>query len=460
MVAISDDARCNGIKVAVDWIDDLESSDSRIHKEKVIEKALMAANLGSANAQIFLFNCFLAYNPFFTYNIKQVPETENLINKANPWTRFWALCEALRTRSISGNRMRQSVADLSLEFDSDEWNKICRRVLIKDLRCGISEKTLNKILKKTQWAIPTFSCQLATDSENHANKLTGKVRLENKLDGVRVLAYIGTSNVVTLYSRNGKTFNNFAAIEDTLTRFAHKIKLTLLTGQGVILDGEVVSSSFQDLMKQAHRKRDVDTNDAKFYVFDYIPINDFSHAIYKKNQASRLESLAKVIDVIDSPIVKIMPGIEVDLDAPAGLETMKQFAKESVAAGFEGIMIKNLAAPYECKRTSNWMKWKPTITLDLEVVDVEEGTGRNQGRLGALVCSGTSNNQQIKVNVGSGFTDDDRVQFWFSHVSENKLLGNIVEVEADVITQNQDGSYSLRFPRFIRFRGFEAGEKL
>ena len=54
-----------GLKLAADWIRDLESSDSRIHKEKVIEKALMAAKLGSANAQCFLFNCYQAYNPFF-----------------------------------------------------------------------------------------------------------------------------------------------------------------------------------------------------------------------------------------------------------------------------------------------------------------------------------------------------------------------------------------------------------
>ena len=62
--------------VSASWIRDLESSDSRIHKEKVIEKALMAAKLGSADAQAFLFNCYQAYNPFYTFNVKQVPETK------------------------------------------------------------------------------------------------------------------------------------------------------------------------------------------------------------------------------------------------------------------------------------------------------------------------------------------------------------------------------------------------
>jgi DNA ligase-1 len=93
----------------------------------------------------------------------------------------------------------------------------------------------------------------------------------------------------------------------------------------------------------------------------------------------------------------------------------------------------------------------------LEVTDVEEGTGRNVGRLGALVCSGQDDGKQITVNVGSGFSDDDRTEFWNSRSS---LIGQVVEVRADAVTQNQDGTFSLRFPRFLHFRGFEHGEKI
>ena len=67
--------RFNGV-MAAGWIRDLESSDSRIHKEKTIEKALMAARLGSADAQCFLFNCYQAYNPFYTFHVRQVDEVE------------------------------------------------------------------------------------------------------------------------------------------------------------------------------------------------------------------------------------------------------------------------------------------------------------------------------------------------------------------------------------------------
>ncbi len=144
--------------MAAGWIRDLESSDSRIHKEKVIEKALMAARLGSADAQCFLFNCYQAYNPFYVFGIRQVPETEGLTGRANPWTQFWAMLEALRTRYITGNRAREAVEQMSQQFDSEEWNMLARRVLIKDLRCGISEKTINKVVGKTEYKIPANTC--------------------------------------------------------------------------------------------------------------------------------------------------------------------------------------------------------------------------------------------------------------------------------------------------------------
>ena len=110
-----------------------------------------------------------------------------------------------------------------------------------------------------------------------------------------------------------------------------------------------------------------------------------------------------------------------------------------------------------CKRTHAWLKAKPFIEVTLEVVDVEEGTGRNEGRLGAVVCEGMDDGRMVRVNVGSGFSDANRDNFW---TLRSDVIGQLVEVRADAVTQNQDGTYSLRFPRFKTFRGFEPGEKI
>jgi DNA ligase-1 len=116
-------------------------------------------------------------------------------------------------------------------------------------------------------------------------------------------------------------------------------------------------------------------------------------------------------------------------------------------------------AIYECKRSTSWLKLKPFIEVSLTVVAVEEGTGRNEGKLGALICEGVDDGKRIRVNVGSGFTDVHRDTYW---TARSELVGQIVEVRADAATKSQDSEevWSLRFPRFLQFRGFEPGEKL
>jgi DNA ligase-1 len=95
------------------------------------------------------------------------------------------------------------------------------------------------------------------------------------------------------------------------------------------------------------------------------------------------------------------------------------------------------------------MKLKPVYDYDLKVVAVEEGTGRNVGKLGALVCEGTDDDRLIRCNVGTGLTDAQRDDYW---TNRSVIIGQTAVVLADAVTQNQDGSYSLRFPRFKTFR--------
>jgi DNA ligase-1 len=212
-------------------------------------------------------------------------------------------------------------------------------------------------------------------------------------------------------------------------------------------------------MRQAHRKSDAKTDGMVYHIFDIIPLDDFERGHWNAQQHKRLDILNRAMEPLQeqTDCLRIMPGLEVDLDTGEGHDIMDRFAQDAVTAGYEGIMIKSVDAPYECKRTSFWMKWKPTITVDLEIVGFEQGTGRNEKRLGAIICEGDDNGRNIRVNVGSGLSDSDRDDFW---TARDDLLGRLVEIQADAVTQNQDGSYSQRFPRFVRFRGFEPGEKI
>jgi DNA ligase-1 len=220
-----------------------------------------------------------------------------------------------------------------------------------------------------------------------------------------------------------------------------------------------MSSSFQDLMKQVHRKENVTAGDAILHLFDIIPLDKFQEGKFEAKQRERTARLQQWYEehMNKLPNVTVLDHAVVDLDTDEGQKLFSMYNKSAVENGYEGIMIKDLNAPYECKRSTAWLKLKPFIEVSLEVIEIEEGTGRNVGRLGAFVCAGDDDGKRIKVNVGSGFSDSNRDDFW-NH--RNSCIGNIVEVRADAVTQNQDGTYSLRFPRFLRFRGFAPGEKI
>ena len=427
----------------------LEDHPSRLNKE-----AIILAEAESNNTE--LFEGFrMALDNLYTFGVKKIPTHGGPDGQGLPWVAFKELAHLLYTRELTGHDARDAI-ELALSASTkSQWNDWYRRILIKDLRCGVSEKTVNKMLKAYPEikSVPVFECMLAHDGANHEKKITGKKLLEPKLDGVRVITVINAENkTVSMYSRNGKALENFGhittAIEANIELFERSI----------ILDGEMVSSSFQALMKQVHRKSDVQSEDARLMLFDIIPLSEFQRGesvLGQRRRSNLLRGMKAVFDKVGS--IDVIPQKEVDLESYVGELEFKQYNKDAIEAGFEGIMIKDIDAPYECKRSVSWLKMKPFIEVSLEITDVEEGTGKNVGRLGALVCSGVDDGRDIRVNVGSGLSDADRTEFWANRDSLNR---QIVEVRADAVTQNQDGTYSLRFPRFLRFRGFAAGEKI
>ena len=429
----------------------LETHNLRTNKEQIIQAEALAGNAE------FFAGCRLALDPMVTFGLKQIDEKTDEDGTGLDWDSFTLALTGFTTRNVTGNAARDMVSQMMKSATKAEWNGWYRRILIKDLRCGVSEKTINKVVSKKydQYNIPVFSCQLAHDSQNHESKVSGRKRIEVKLDGVRVITIVYPDGRVDQFSRNGKELVNFPHIREQL-----KLNAGTFT-EPIVLDGEVMSSSFQDLMKQVHRKDNVQANDAVLWLFDAVPLTDFEQGKCAISQKTRSEWLNTWYD---TKLNKSMANVQcldhavVDLDSDEGQRIFAMYNKSAIENGYEGIMIKDLDAGYECKRSHAWLKMKPFIEVTLEVTAIEEGTGRNVGRLGALVCEGVDDGKEIKVNVGSGFSDRDRIDFWTA--GPNNVIGQLVEVRADAVTQNQDGTYSLRFPRFKTFRGFEVGEKI
>ena len=422
-------------------IQELEADNSRLKKEAIIRRENDADNVE------FFEGACMALDGFRTFGVKQVPKATK-DGGGLTWLEFKELVRQLEFREATGNTAKQMVQQACDEANIEQWNDWYRRILIKDLRCGVTHKTINK---NTTMKVPVFECMLADDSKKHEKKMTGDVYVEPKLDGVRVITICDVDrDEVKMFSRNGKELSNFPKILEQFDSMLDQM------AESMVFDGEIMSDDFQTLMREIHRKGGAKTDDAVLNIFDIIPLWAFKEGGYSASLQTRKE----MMDEYEYPSnISKVEYVRMNLSDDDGQKQFADYNKLCIDKGFEGIMIKPMDGPYECKRSSLWLKVKPFIEVSLKVIDTEEGTGRNVGKLGALIVEGTDMDKFIKTNVGSGLTDADRETFW---KAKDKLIGQIVEVRADAITQNQDtdNQWSLRFPRFLRFRGFEPGEKL
>ena len=422
-------------------------TNSKNEKEEIIREAW------EAGCTEFFKGARLAYDAMVTFGVKQVP-THNgeQFFKCMDWILFNELAEMLQTRQLTGHAARDAIISFMESCSQDQWDGFYRLVLLKDLKCGVSEKTINKVLKSIggeamDYITPVFTCQLAHSGEKHPKKLRGHKLLDVKLDGVRILAVLNKElGTVTLHTRNGNINENFPQIESLLATLIPHIP------ESIVLDGEMVSQSFNELMTQFQRKK-ADTSDAKFALFDMIPLKQFLNGKSEFDQVFRRGALETLCVVINDERVYAIPYVRVDLDTEEGQAGFKAYNRLAIDNGFEGIMIKDPTALYVCKRSHAWLKIKPTITVDLQIVGTEAGEAdtKYEHCLGKILCEGTdeASGKDIVVSVGSGLSDEQREEFWNNR---DALVGRTVEILADVISKNQDGTYSLRFPRFVRFR--------
>lgn len=423
-------------------ISSLENHASRLNKEAIVLAEAKAGNYE------FFAGCKLALDSMITFGVKQVPERSGTDGPGLSWHAFETNVQKLITRQVTGNAARDLIEELMDHATNSQWNGWYRRILIKDLRCGVSDKTINKVVEKefADYVVPVFACQLAHDSSNHETKVTGSKLVEVKLDGVRVLTVVYPDGRVNQYSRNGKELVNFEHIKEQFARTCSGIT------EPVVFDGEVMSSSFQDLMKQVHRKSNVNASDAVLHLFDFLTLAAFEQGVWNRKQIERSQKLQAWKDLWreETPNIEVLEQELIDLNTAEGKARFKEINEQAIDGGYEGLLIKDPDAFYECKRSIAWLKKKPVISVDLEVIALEEGTGKNKGVLGALICEGIDQNRKIKVSVGSGLTDQQRKEIW---KTPSSVIGRTVEILSDAFTKPQDSdTYSLRFPRFYRFR--------
>ena len=431
-------------------IQQLEADNSSLAKQAILKVALeykaeQTDTVADYSDNDFILGCQWALDPMVTFGVKQVPIREGADGEGLPMKEFEELASQLQHRTLTGHAARDAIIQDMEMATNEQWNDWYRRILIKDLRCGTGAKLINKVVKDT---IPLFGCMLAHDGAKHPKKIAGTCYVEYKYDGVRVIAIVQNGSA-TLHSRNGKLLENFPHIEEALSKPEF---------EGLVFDGEVMSEDFQTLMRQVHRKEGAQTEDSYLAVFDMLTIDEFNAGGTNINAIDRRDRIENLQGLFNHRI-QLVEATLINLDLDEGQVKFQEMNKLALDEGYEGLMIKPAHEGYKCKRSHAWLKIKPFIEVTLEVTGFEEGTGKNAGMLGALIVEGTDDGKFFQLNVGSGLTDDMRKDVW---AVKDAVVGQLVEIRADAATQSQDAedTWSLRFPRFKTFRGFEIGEKI
>jgi DNA ligase-1 len=150
---------------------------------------------------------------------------------------------------------------------------------------------------------------------------------------------------------------------------------------------------------------------------------------------------------------------------PDGLPAAKRFAAEALAAGHEGVMVKDLASPYALgARGRAWQKVKEFATADLVVLAAEWGSGRRKGWLSNLHLGARRDDAFCMVGkTFKGLTDD--LLRWQTVELEplaTRRTAHVVYVRPELVVEirfndvqrsrRYPGGVALRFARVVRYR--------
>lgn len=319
---------------------------------------------------------------------------------------------------------------------SKDEKDFVKGMITKNIKLGIDSKTVNKCIPRL---IPTFDVMLGTPIDKVKLKGNEWISISRKLNGTRC-AFVGDKCM----TRQGKEYKGLDHIIGDL----HRLGL-----ENCFVDGELLYKNKEGLSdSEAFQKgtgiamsKDNDKSDLKLVIFDVFPLEEFWNGKSKESYYERKQTLLEIKEDIELFIdVENVEIVQLCYEGTNHSEMWKwlDYAEEH---DWEEIMI-NLDTPYECKRTKNLIKLKKFFSCDIKCTGIEEGSGRNKGTLGALVCD----YKGYPVNVGSGFSDDDRKYFW-KHPED--VIGHIISVKYKEETKNKDGGISIQFPIYeaVRF---------
>lgn len=319
-------------------------------------------------------------------------------------------------------------------FDEED-KEFIKGMVTKSIKLGCDKKTVNKVIPNLifEWKV-----QLGSPYDKLKLKKGEKFYLSQKLNGIRC-TYLNNK----FMSRQGKEFIG-------LNHILADIKQLVL--DDYFIDGELIRKNTDNCDDNLNFRKTTsivnsdneDKSEIEFIIFDiFSPSTIVGEKTTEKYNVrkQRMLDVKRLIETTNIQNIKIVDMVYEGSDT----EEIDKWLNYAVTHNWEGLML-NKNVPYDFKRTTNLIKIKKFLTIDLPIVEVLEGDGRLKGTLGAFVVKYGDNT----VNVGSGFTDEERTKFW---ESRELLIGKIVEIKFKEFSEDsKTGKQSLQFPTYVCLR--------
>lgn len=403
---------------------------------------------------------------------------------------FFKLLDDLHTRNLTGNAAKNTVTHVLSQY-TEETAKYLARVIDKDAKAGFSESTVNKVFPGL---VPVFKAMKGqkVEDKKKKDKKTGKTivtpfdfeanvglpaRIEIKHDGLRSIVFspIRPGDPVLYFSYEGRLQEQWQGLFDD-----EIIQLAIIHGGPIVLDTEIEGENFAETIRAKKSGNDLGKENLRLKAFDLLDREEWDTETCHRNQQERSDYLDKVLKTHwaykhgDERKSKI---VQTEYEICDTVDQLRAFHAKAVEQGYEGTMLKRVDGYYEWKRSSNWWKWKPVITVDLKIIDFYEGEKgtKNEGKLGGFILEGVDENgNKVRTRCG-GFkirggkmdawmesiginlkTTNDAISIVRDYIWQNRpqFLGKMAEIEGQELSLAEDETewYSVRFPQFLTFR--------